>query len=96
MSKRGRRRSKKYKKYFAGRSKNTWGLKTALTRIEYKCQLASRDGERCNKCKQYFDIQTLTTDHIIPISSGGPVDELANMQLLCIDCHMRKTKRERK
>lgn len=33
----------------------------------------------------------LAIDHIIPISMGGPVCEIHNLQLLCFRCHKRKT-----
>jgi 5-methylcytosine-specific restriction endonuclease McrA len=42
-------------------------------------------------CGKYFPIALLTVDHIIPISKGGPVLDIGNMQLLCWQCHRRKT-----
>ena len=42
-------------------------------------------------CGKYFPITLLTVDHIIPISKGGPVLDIGNMQLLCWHCHRKKT-----
>lgn len=42
-------------------------------------------------CGKYFPLGLLTVDHIIPISKGGPVFDLGNMQLLCWQCHRKKT-----
>lgn len=42
-------------------------------------------------CGKYFPIALLTVDHIIPISKGGPVFDIGNMQLLCWQCHRKKT-----
>lgn len=42
-------------------------------------------------CGKHFPIALLTVDHIIPISKGGPVLDIGNMQLLCWRCHRRKT-----
>ena len=42
-------------------------------------------------CGNPFPIALLTVDHIIPISKGGPVFDIGNMQLLCRECHKKKT-----
>jgi hypothetical protein len=42
-------------------------------------------------CGKYFPLALLTVDHIVPISKGGPVFDLGNMQLLCWQCHQKKT-----
>ena len=34
-------------------------------------------------------------DHVTPLTQGG-TDDLSNLQLLCIACHDRKTKAERR
>ena len=44
-------------------------------------------------CGGHFPLHLLSVDHIIPISLGGPVCDIHNMQLLCFRCHERKTKR---
>ena len=75
-------------------------------RQNYKTTLAKKYGSRCNPgynlsasqgldtkfgCGKYFPIGLLTVDHIIPISKGGPVFDIGNMQLLCWQCHRKKT-----
>jgi 5-methylcytosine-specific restriction endonuclease McrA len=42
-------------------------------------------------CGRHFPITLLTVDHVIPISKGGPVFDIENMQLLCWQCHRKKT-----
>lgn len=36
------------------------------------------------------------TDHIVPISKGGPGAGLDNVQVLCVPCHREKTNQDRK
>jgi hypothetical protein len=33
----------------------------------------------------------LVVDHIVPVSVGGAVDAVTNMQMLCIDCNLGKS-----
>jgi hypothetical protein len=49
-------------------------------------------GKRCWLCRK-FDNQ-IELDHIIPLWAGGS-NYHENLQLLCIDCHKRKTGIER-
>lgn len=35
-------------------------------------------------------------DHIVPISEGGAMWDKDNLQVLCVDCHRKKTAEERK
>ncbi len=65
------------------------GSSTARQRIKEK--LIERDGARCAACGAK-DVP-LTLDHIRPIALGGK-NELANAQLLCVPCHVKKTKRD--
>ena len=46
-------------------------------------------GDGCGRTFDYSSI--LTVDHIVPRCFGGNGD-IINKQLLCIDCHTRKTK----
>jgi len=48
--------------------------------------LIERDGYRCATCGA---VETLTIDHIDPLSKGGS-DDLDNLQLLCRSCNSRK------
>jgi 5-methylcytosine-specific restriction endonuclease McrA len=79
-------------KYIAGKSNNTWYQKPPIARAAYKEKLGY---DKCNICKKYFGLSRLTLDHIIPISYGGPVDDIGNMQLLCYYCHDAKTRAEK-
>jgi hypothetical protein len=46
---------------------------------------------KCNVCKSELD--KFEIDHIIPLALGG-VDEIDNLQAICIQCHAYKTKTE--
>jgi hypothetical protein len=86
--------------FFVNSSNNTWGQLHESIRMDFKHDLVVRDGLRCNDshghgCGMNFKMRKLTIDHVIPISRGGPVMDLNNMQLLCKPCHFRKTKAER-
>lgn len=74
-------RRKKQGRHFR---KNRWLIKR---------QLIERDGQICICCKQGFEWEELTFDHIIRLKDGGS-SELDNLQLLCEVCHTAKTKRE--
>ena len=87
----------KKKFYAVGRSADTWHQLDFGLKNGFKEQLAVLHGVKCCKknhfgCgKQYESCQQLEIDHIIPISMGGPVCDIGNMQLLCRDCHKLKT-----
>lgn len=46
------------------------------------------------KCAQCGRLDTLETDHIVPIHQGGS-DSWTNLQSLCHECHALKTSNER-
>jgi 5-methylcytosine-specific restriction endonuclease McrA len=52
-----------------------------------------RDGRKCNWCSDYLNRVDMTLDHITPISRGG-TNKKDNIQILCNDCHIKKTKQE--
>ena len=43
---------------------------------------------------EYISSEGFEVDHIIPVRQGG-TDEMENLQLLCRECHVEKTKNER-
>ena len=79
-----------------GTSSDTWGLMDIGYKREYKNYLSNKYGNVCGRtshgCGKEFELEMLEVDHIIPISMGGSVCELGNMQLLCRECHDQKTK----
>lgn len=74
-------------------SQYSWEAVPWRERLKLKRQLVIRDGRKCHKCGRE---RLLTIDHILSIHFGGPVMDLANMQLLCVRCHAMKTAREQK
>lgn len=64
--------------------------------IEMRESLFLEQGGQCAYCE--IEIRTdpsdFDCDHIIPVRSGGPTC-LANLQLLCVRCHRRKSALER-
>lgn len=74
---------------FSRSKKNQILVANAVT----KWRLSQRDGECCNSCKVRMFPGDLTIDHIICRHDGG-TDTLANKQLLCTDCHAKKTRVE--
>ena len=66
--------------------------RTKLTRRRWAAARRAaldRDGWRCQQCGR---AGRLEVDHIRPIFEGGPVYELANLQALCVACHVRKSR----
>ena len=58
-------------------------------------RLIDRDGLICMECKNTFDEDNLTTNHIIPKALGGS-SCIENQRLLCLKCHKEKNKLESK
>ena len=63
---------------------------------KYRQAILMRRGGVCEICKTVplFE-RELHVDHIKPIAEGGPVYDEANLQVLCIQCHGKKTAGER-
>ena len=58
----------------------------ALRRAVFK-----RDGYRCRECGR---AGRLECDHTVPLHHGGARYALDNLQTLCRNCHVEKTRRE--
>jgi 5-methylcytosine-specific restriction endonuclease McrA len=79
------------------KSTDTWFQLPPDVRLSFKSELAKRHSSVCSKnngngCGKYFPLHMMSVDHIIPISMGGPVADILNMQLLCFKCHRKKTR----
>lgn len=73
------------------RYKRDGGSTQARTKIKEK--LIAAFGEKCAKCGKTGI--PLTLDHIHPIALGGK-NEFKNSQLLCVPCHVKKTRTDSK
>lgn len=66
------------------------------TKINNKKHLFNSQNVKCKICLYQLDsIITSPLDHIIPKGLGGS-DDITNLQLLCIPCHKKKTKKDMK
>jgi 5-methylcytosine-specific restriction protein A len=72
-------------------SSYSWGAVPYQTRKDIMTHLIKRDGYMCKSCGRR---RHLTVDHILRIKSGGPVMDVDNLQLLCVQCHKEKTYNE--
>lgn len=57
-----------------------------------RLRIRERDGYKCRHCSRAVRIGEV--DHIVPIEKGGSEDD-SNLQLLCKECHRKKTARDR-
>lgn len=59
----------------------------------FKNRLVLEQGKKCNKCG--LDTTDLSIDHILPVySNPEKALQYENLQLLCSDCHKKKSKEE--
>ena len=54
-------------------------------------QLLDRDGWACRTCGRRGRMEV---DHVRPLSDGGDMYSVGNLQTLCRACHIRKTRIE--
>jgi 5-methylcytosine-specific restriction enzyme A len=66
--------------------KNGWEAQRTRVRIR------ERDGYSCRACKRATRVGEI--DHVVPIENGGSEQD-DNLQLLCTECHRKKTARDR-
>lgn len=59
------------------------------SRASVRRKLVRKYGARCAQCKEEPGADSLTIDHIYPLSKGGCVC-LGNLQLLCETCNKLK------
>ena len=52
-------------------------------------KILARSGDRCARCGKKLSVYTVTMDHFIPFSKGGP-DTLENLVPLCEECNIIK------
>lgn len=84
------------------RGRNTYGCCESHTNefgkaVEYwrdvQHNVRYAQNNTCEKCKKdvYHRDYDLAVDHIVPIIDGGSPWDRTNLQLLCSDCHGKKT-----
>ncbi|WP_346346978.1 HNH endonuclease signature motif containing protein [Burkholderia cenocepacia] len=61
--------------------------------VKQRRRIRVRDKYICQRCG--IAVRTGEVDHIVSLEDGGTNDD-ANMQLLCIDCHKKKTATDRR
>ena len=65
---------------------------TSVRWNDLRSQVLKRDQDKCVKCGKPAE----EVDHIKEIWEGGPEFDLANLQSLCHDCHVAKTRENRR
>ena len=60
---------------------------------ETKDLLLQQQKDKCNDCQKKIEKKKYHIDHIRPLSNGGNND-IENLQLLCVSCHLDKTRHE--
>ena len=58
-----------------------------------RLKVFDRDGWKCRRCGRYK--ARLECDHVKSMEEGGPVLDIRNLQTLCRNCHISKSRRER-
>ena len=53
-------------------------------------RILARDGWECQACGKLLG--RAEVDHVVPVVKGGKVHDPANLQVLCVDCHIAKTR----
>ena len=57
-----------------------------------RLRIFERDGWRCCSCGK---AGRLECDHVVPLHRGGDPYDPANLQTLCVGCHIAKSRGER-
>lgn len=82
-------RSRNYRYSFGRNSTNTWHELDFSLKNDIRSKINERDGSQCRYCGK--EDEYLELDHIISVRAGGPVCDIGNIQLLCHNCHKKKT-----
>ena len=83
--------------YALGRCRRCWmRMGEGHQHHRTKKKLEARDGLTCRGCRREFDYDDLTIDHVWPRKHadtypGDDLNELSNLQLMCITCNSRKS-----
>ncbi|MFE1090585.1 HNH endonuclease [Streptomyces albidoflavus] len=56
-------------------------------------RLNDKGFSHCRECERTMSAALLRVDHIVPLADGGK-DEWGNLNVLCTDCHNKKSARE--
>lgn len=79
---------------FANAARAVAGSRREYIPAHYKSELWRKQKGRCAMCGKKLDPHHYHIDHKKPVALGGKTT-LSNLQLLCPECHMRKTKKDR-
>ena len=67
--------------------------------MDIRDEILLRDGPTCSACGQTFHVSEVQVDHKRPrtrFKNPTDADRLANLQVLCTECHRAKTKSDLK
>jgi len=71
----------------------SWIRNEVFFRDNYTCQDCRRKLKVTGHDSEFF-VTEIQCDHIIPISLGGSMFDMDNLQTLCPDCHKKKTAKD--
>jgi len=93
------------------RQKSRWWKPIAACKAQVKRKYKGKNKRqrfeyKCNKCKKYFAAKNINVDHIVPAGTLRCADDLPGfverlfcevegLQVLCSDCHDKKTQQEK-
>lgn len=60
--------------------------------VEAWRQFLEAHGHKCYLCDRPLTAATMTVDHVLPLSRGGP-DTLDNLKPCCVTCNLEKASR---
>lgn len=61
-----------------------------LFSVDEKIFILDKSNNKCCRCGKTIDINSMTVEHVIPLSKGGK-NERKNLIALCEDCNIKKT-----
>lgn len=85
--------------YIVAKCSDTWWQLPHHIKRDIKIKVVKKYGYVCTKahghgCGRALLWHEITMDHIIPISRGGSVCDVTNIQPLCKKCHDKKTAKD--
>lgn len=56
----------------------------------YRADAATKQGGRCCYCRSVLTCDTITAEHVVPLSRGGKRSDRSNIKASCLACNKAK------